>query len=455
MKALNKLTLLALGLALFTTACQKDNLVDEQATLEAEGLAEVPGVNPLNGAWVLTGQQSSWAGGYYPFASLSNPLVWPTSGSAYSAYAVGGRSLAGYFWTLGNVTTAAGTRGIHRFSASTTSIPVPATFKAIGPGTTTLVNQQDEINFHIFDSSIGYYTDVEFEPGKITRFNPSSSTLADIGTWDLTAALAANSTLSGAGYNSATYKHLGGKFLIRRGNVLYADVTFGNGYNALKQIQQSTNSVYVAAINTNTGNLITVSSFAGARNIGLFNDHPLYNQDPVSNHIYFATVSDMDLQQTPSRILRINNGSNSINTGWSRNFQSLGGNNRISEFNTLYAYNDFLYFKYPTRNAKYTDMGHGVSYREPIWQWTVINPSGSIRRLDIPNDDFYAYQQPRLINGEIYFIYNNTSTNTAGIHKRVPVTNSTWSSSNPISTTTVTTYNSTSGIIRIAGLDRL
>lgn len=449
MNVLKKLTGLALMLTLFTTACQKDKIADFDPT-PAKGQVSLQSIEQLNGAWVLTAQQANWQGGYYAFPAanqLPNPLTWNPSNSTTSTYAAGGRSKLGYFWTLGDFNTTRTARGIQRFSAAGTSPLVPK-FKAIGPSDVQVFDQTDEINYFIHDASVAYYTDVALEPRKITLFNPTSAELTDIGTWDLTTALAGNALLTADGYNGAAIRNLGGRLLIRRGDVIYADVTFGNTYTALQQVDQLTNKVYVAAINTTTGALITVSAFNGARNIGLFNDHPLANVDPVSQHIYFATVSNMADQLTPSRILRIDNGSNSINTSFNRNYQDFGFK---SEFNTLYAYDDYLYVKYATRDAIYS---HSSGYRDPIWQWSVINPAGVKKRLDIPNDDFYAYQQPRLINGEIYFIYNNSSVGTAGIHKTLPVNAASWAAE-ILPTTTVSNYTASGNIVRIVGVDKL
>lgn len=457
MKLFTKIIMLGLGLALFTTACKKNDFISGPE-LKSEGLAEIPGVAALNGPWVITGQDATWGGNHFPFLSgaLPSSLIFPGSSSgtpARSYYAVGGRSMEGYFWTLGKLNDPFapdfGQRGIHRFEALTSAVSSVA-FKPIGPASLKINNQQSEVNFHIYDGTVGYYTDVESAPGKITSFKPLDASMTDIITWDLTNALASNFTLKNRGYNNATLKHLGGKLLIRRGNTIYADVTFGNSYNILKQVVQSTNRIYIAAIDAISGNLKTVSSVRGATNIGLFNDHPLVNQDPVSNRIYFSAVGDMNKTGSPAKIFRINNGSDQIDPFFVRNYTFFGS---VGQFNTLYAYRDYLYVKHSAEDTKY-DHSPTSTYRTDIWQWAVINPEGIKKNLDIPIDNFYTYQHPRLINGEIYFIYNNKTG--SGIHKVAPINATSWAAATPLATTAVSTLDAASApIIRIAGIDKI
>ena len=456
MKTVKKIIMIGLGLALFATACKKNDFTSGPE-LKSNDLASIPGYLPLDGAWVLTGQEANWMGNYYPFSSgaLPTSITFPGSSSGTptkSYYAVGGRSLAGYFWTLGQVSdpslTTFGQRGISRFSPTASAIG-SLNFKSIGPTRIPMTLQKSEINFHIHNGASAYYTDVEFEPGKIYRFNPMSYNLNPNKIWDLTTDLNSNKTLENDGYKNATYKHLGGKLLIRRGNTIYADVTFGNSYNDLNQVVQSTNSIYIAAINASTGGLITVSSVAGATNIGLFNDHPLVNEDPISNHIYFSAVGNMEAIIAPAKIFRIKNNSDEIDPTFVRDYQSFG---QIGQFNTLYAYNDYLYIKYSTTNVEYSH-APSSNYRTNVWQWAVINPEGTKKNLNIPIDNFYAYQQPRLINGEIYFIYNNSTA--TGIHKVAPLDAISWAAATPIATTSVGTLNATSkSIVRISGIDK-
>ncbi|WP_430612783.1 hypothetical protein [Flavobacterium sp. JP2137] len=440
---LKKLAILIAVVAVMAS-CSKDDIGNstDGLALKTMSVGIIPGTQPLTGPWVVTGQNYFWAGSYKKKSSLPNPLS--LSGGYSVSYAPGGRAFDGSFFTLNN--TNSGVRGICKYSVSGSN-PAPNGMISLGGG--SMNGQQFEVNFHIFNNDIGYYTDVQENPGVITQFNPQSMTTNN--TWNLTQAV--SNALPG--FASANFKHLGGKLLIRRDNTIYADVTFGSSINGLKQVVQATNFVYVAAIDAETGNLISVStSPQEATNIGLFNDHPLVNEDPVSHAIYFATVSDMGaaVQNVPSKIFRIPNGSNSIQHF--ATYSSISGD-KIGEFNGLYAYNNHVYTKYSSNDVRYMGGGeHGVSYRNPIWQWAVIKPSGQKRDLEIPKDNFYCYQQPRLINGEIYFIYNDD--NHGGIRKIVPVNGG----NGPVPTTVVSNYTPPSWVWftanrRITGLDRL
>ncbi len=437
-------------MALFTAvfavlaSCNQDDFKEtsEELALKTQSVGDIPGTKPLTGPWVISGQNNSWGGGYQRLNSLPTNLS--LSGGHGVLYAVGGRGANGNYFTLNNTNN--GTRGIRKFTVGTGNPSHSAQIDLAG-GIMTF--QTFETNFHIFNYNTGYYTDVQQNAGKIYLFNPDNMTTT--GDWDL------NSEVGNAvpGFSGATYKHIGGKMLIRRDNTIYADVTFGNSLNAIKQVNQLTNFVYVAAIDATTGALISVSqSPVEATNIGLFNDHPMVNEDPVSHAIYFATVSDMgaNIQNVPSHIFKIPNGSNTIEHVVAYSSVS---NGRIGEFNGMYAYNNHIYTKFSEDDVRYLAGGeHGIKYRNPIWQWTVVTPSGQARDLDMPKDNFYSYQQPRLINGELYFIFNTGSL--SGIRKIAPVTGG----NGIVSTTVVSSFTTPYWIwpttrVRITGIDRL
>lgn len=399
-----------------TTSCSNDvSVLENEATLKNEGLAAargiIPGQAPANGNWVVSGIKVFFDGYYETYSSLPSQFQFNNSGTVNSKYAVGGRSFNGSYYVLGD-TKSTGKRGILKLDGSLGGDQ----FLPSVPNSGDLKGQDFEVNFTLFDASTGYYTDVQKSPGKIYVFNPS--TMVKSGTIDIYGQVASRVS----GFSSANYKHIGGKLLIRRGNYLYADVTFGKDLNRLKQVVQADNNIRVAVYDLRRKRVVKVLVGANAQNIGLFNDHPLVNIDPVTKDIYFATVGDMVLSKQPkntSQIFKID-GANKLSSVVG--YQDVAkdkktGKPLAGEFNRLYVYNGVIYTTIGKKTARYMGNattnshyyydGKGNNYRDNIWEWSTIKNRTVTKITNVKPDNFYAYQQPVLINGEIYFIVNN------------------------------------------------
>lgn len=409
-----------------TTSCSNDvSVLENEATLKNEGLAAARGIIPgqaqANGNWVVSGIKVFFDGYYRPFSSLPSQFqLNNTSGTVNSSYAVGGRSFNGSYYILGD-TKSTGKRGILKLDGSLGGDQ----FLPSVPNSGNIRGQQFEVNFTLFDASTGYYTDVQKSPGNIYMFNPSTM-------------VKSNRVFRLAGqvggripdFRTATYKHIGGKLLIRRGDKIFADITYGNSLNRLKQVIQADNNIRVAVINARSGRVERILKGAKAQNIGLFNDHPLVNIDPVTKDIYFATVGNMVLKDQPkntSQIFKIDGGNNISSVV---GYQDVApkdektGKPAAGEFNRLYVYNGVIYTTIANGSVRYISSGgshtfenrKGNKYRNNIWKWSTIQGGKAtpIKGIKL-EDNFYAYQQPTLINREIYFIVNNSSY--AGVHK--------------------------------------
>jgi len=450
----------AAAATLFLASCKKDKSFNETGTLKLNGMAAVPGFTSPTGPWVVWGGKGDlyWSGAINGYSTLPSTLSFPAAGNFGVNYAVGGRAAFNYLYKLSSSNV--GSRGIQRYSVSSTgSVAESGAFFNLGG---TPLMQTNEINFSLYKPDTAYYTNADATPAaqrlKVFRFNPTATPMTAAGytAIDFSAVFNPSATnVTNPITTTASTKLIGSKMILDRGDYIFVDVLFGNSYNSLKQVVQSNNSVYVAAYNKATGH-ITVSSFAGATNIGLFNDAPLVSRDEVTGDIYFSTVGNMATASPTSKILKIDAASNTINSSWK--VDMLTEFNVQGEFNTLTVYNNIIYTKAPIKSVTYLGSGHGVQYRSDIWQWTAINAlTKDSKDLNVPLDNYYAYQNARVINNEVYFIYNNsTPANNAGIRKITALTTSTFNAAPAsIATTGVSTFSSGSGYIRIMGLDRL
>lgn len=428
--------------ALALASCTNDEFMND-APLKAEGMASapqgiLPGVQPANGAWVTSSIRKTFKGYYKSHGNnLSNPFS--LSEGTWTEYSPGGRAFNGYYYTLNNTNT--GQRGIRKMRASGTNLSDVKTLQTSGGGVSK--SQKDEVNFTLFDATHGYYTDGQkgdYYYGEIVEFNPATMqttrvfNVRELIGSKLKKVMGTSSYDLNYNHSDIKEKRMGTKLLIRRGNYLYADITFGKERNQLNQIIQSTDNVYVAVINVGSSNPTLEKVLVGenATNIGLFNDHPLVNIDPISNAIYFATVGDMEEEYKNkgkagvySKIFKIADSGNGVPssiqevTSYKKaQKEAYNKTDREGEFNTLYAYNDVVYTKIATQSVRYMDLGwHGQEYRKPIWKYVKIS-GGTVTPIQFQNDNgtledlrdnFFAYQQPQLINGKIYMISNTES----------------------------------------------
>lgn len=456
----SQFALLAATATLFLASCKKDQALNDAGSLKLNGgIAAVPNFTTPTGPWVVWGGKGDlfWSGAINGYGTLPSTLSFPASGSFGVNYAVGGRAAFNYLYKLSSSNV--GTRGIQRYTVSSSGAVAESNF--LGLGGTPLM-QTNEINFALYKTDTAYYANADAGTAsdklKVFRFNPTATPMSTTGytAIDFSAVFNPSATnVTNPISSTATHKLIGSKMIIDRGDYIFADVLFGNNYNSLKQLVQATNNVYVAAYHKTTGH-ITVSSFAGATNIGLFNDAPLVSRDEVTGDIYFSTVGNMALSDSPSKILKINAGTNTINSSW--NIDMLDDYGVKGEFNTLTAYNNIIYTKVPTTSVTYLGSGHGVSYRSDIWKWRAVNASSGLSKLlDVPVDNYYAYQNARVINNEVYFVYNNsTPANNAGIRKISALSTATFgTATSPVATSSVSGFTAGSGYVRIMGLDRL
>lgn len=452
----------AAAATLFLASCKKDQAINEAGSLKLNGgMAAVPNFTNPTGPWVVWGGKGDlyWSGAINGYGTLPSTLSFPASGSFGVNYAVGGRAAFNYLYKLSSSNV--GARGIQRYTVSSSGT-VAESGATLSLGGAPMF-QTNEVNFSLYKPDTAYYSNGDAAVAdklKIFRFNPTATPMSTTGytAIDFSAVFNPSATnVTNPISSTATHKLIGSKMIIDRGDYIFVDVLFGNSYNSLKQVVQATNNVYVAAYHKATGH-ITVSSFAGATNIGLFNDAPLVSRDEVTGDIYFSTVGNMATASPTSKILKINAGANTINGSWK--VDMLGDFDVQGEFNTLTVYNNIIYTKVPNTNVTYLGSGHGVSYRSSIWQWTAIDASSASnasKLLNVPLDNYYAYQNARVINNEVYFIYNNsTPANNAGIKKITALSSSTFTAAAaPIATTAVSGFTSGSGYVRIMGLDRL
>lgn len=406
----NKFLAIAALSVMALTSCSNDtSVLENEATLKNEGLATARGIIPgqaqANGNWVVSGIKVFFDGHYKTFSSLPSQFQLNNSGTVGSNYAVGGRSFNGSYYILGNTKNSSRARGILKLNSSLGGDQ----FLPSVPNSGSLRGQQFEVNFTLFDASTGYYTDVQKSPGNIYMFNPSTMVKSN-----RVFRLAGQVGGKIPAFRTATYKHIGGKLLIRRGDKIFADITYGNSLNRLKQVIQADNNIRVAVINARSGRVERILVGANAQNIGLFNDHPLVNIDPVTKDIYFATVGNMALGKQPentSQIFKID-GSNNLSSVVG--YQDVAKSRETAgEFNRLYVYGGVIYTCLSDDTVRYINNAdqnthtEGNRYRSNVWEWVNIKNRNVTKITNVKPDNFYAYQQPVLINGEIYFIVNN------------------------------------------------
>ncbi|RQO73939.1 hypothetical protein DBR43_00590 [Pedobacter sp. KBW06] len=458
----SQFAMFAAAATLFLASCKKDKAFNESGALKLNGgMAAAPSFTSPTGPWVVWGGKGDlyWSGAINGYGTLPATLSFPAAGNFGVNYAVGGRAAFNYLYKLSSSNV--GSRGIQRYSVSSTgAVTESGAFFNLGGSP---LMQTNEINFSLYKPDTAYYTNADATPAaerlKVFRFNPTATPMTAAGYTAIDFSAVFNPSASNVTNpitTTASTKLIGSKMIIDRGDYIFADVLFGNSYNSLKQVVQADNNVYVAAFNKSTGH-ITVSSFTGASNIGLFNDAPLVSRDEVTGDIYFSTLGNMATSTSLSKILKIDAASNTINASWNIDMAA-NFSGRKGEFNALLVHDNIIYTKIPKTDVTYLGSGHGVSYRSDIWQWTAVNAlTKASKRLNVPLDNYYAYQNARLINNEVYFIYNNsTPANNAGIRKIPALNTGTFgSATSPIATTAVSGFTSAAGYIRIMGLDRL
>ncbi len=367
--------------------------------------------------WV-TSSFSKMYSGRYKAHSKDLPKTFNLNDGDKQNYAPGGRGFNGAYYVLNNIKE--DKRGIRKMEIVNGKLTDTLTIYA--GGNNGVKKQKYEVNFTLFSKDIGYFTDVEhYKIGFIKVFNPMTMKVID----SCSVADGVKTkmqVLVGDKYVKSKIKTIGGKLLIRRGNYLYADVSFGTRTDYGQVIPPTEiSSVFVAVIDMSLekADVIKVLEGKEAQVIGLFNDHPLVNIDPKTNSIYFATVSNMKKEYGTdagkfSRIFAIDT---------DNNIKSIVSYGELSckkegEFNSMFVYNDKIYTKIASKPVRYGSWGlSGQDYRKYIWQYCVVDVNTKAKKeLAIPKDDFVAYQQPQLIDGAIYVI-SNTDNEGSNIYK--------------------------------------
>lgn len=358
-----------------------------------------PDVLPKNETWVIFNGNADWSGGIYALKDNKARSINLSGIPFYQlAYSAGGRVVNNTLYKINGATST--DLGFSKYA-------IDATGKVTGAGFVATPANTYETNTLVVSNTEGYYWDLSAGGLKIQTFNPS--TMQRTGEIDL-------SSLS----KGSTYEAAGQLILAKRDNKLYVDVQHGERTTAW-QVKPDEEKVYIAVYNLDTKSIENVTEYAGATNLGLFVDHVLWSIDEVTKDLYVVAIGDMKAQTPQSKILRIKNGENKFDAGFELNIKDY---QYPSDFNRIFAYNDKIYTTISDRPTSYYGGGqHGITYRKDIWYWNEIDVNTKrAKRLEVPVDNFYSYQNPFFHNGEIYFLSNNVVDNFAGVTQYNPTT---------------------------------
>lgn len=380
----------ALG-ALFFQACKKDNA---PATPPAEQASH---------PWIIYtgGTVGNWGGYIYALKDMPSGTVDLSTLSGHQIKnSFGGNTFGTAIFKLNND---AAESGISRLVTDKDGNVTTAGFIAT-PNT-------PEGNYLVVSASQGYYWDLGAGGMKLQTFDPTGM--------QRTGEIDFSSLTRGSSYESA------GQYMIAvRDNKLFVDIQYGVKTSTDWQVKPDFDSVFVAVYDLITKQIEGVTSYPKAANIGLFSSHPLWSIDAVTGDLYIAAVSNFKTQDPPAKILRIKKGMTKFDAGYEI---SVNAFRPKSDYNQLFAYNGKLYTKICRVAMSYYDGGeHGEKYRDDIWDWTEIDAnSKTAKKLDIPVDNFYAYQNAFYAKGKIYFISNNKAQGFSGVYELDPVSGAT------------------------------
>lgn len=387
--------LLAFAASLILFSCGKDDSPDPDDNGNADGL-------PQNETWVIFNGNADWSGGIYALKDNKSRNISLSGIPFYQlGYSAGGRVVGNTLYKLNGATSRE--LGITKFA-------IDASQNITNIGFLATPTNTYETNTLIVSDTEGYYWDLSAGGLKVQTFNPS--TMQRTGELDFT------SLSTGSAYEAS-----GQLILAKRDNKLYVDVQHGTRTQAW-QVTPDEQKVKIAVYDLTANRIENVAEYDGATNLGLFADHVLWSIDEVTKDLYVVAVGDMVTQTPHSKILRIKNGENQFDA----NFELVVSDYQYpSDFNRIFAHNNKVYTTISDRATSYYGGGqHGVTYRQDIWYWNEIDADTKrARRLDIPADNFYSYQNPFLHNGEIYFLSNNETDNFAGVTQYNPETGDT------------------------------
>ena len=237
---------------------------------------------------------------------------------------------------------------------TTTSIAVEP--KIAGSGNFTLTN----------DHQTGYYFEGA-QPTAIQIFDPISMTKkGQLGDYT-TQIQQLEATLQLTGVN---FRAIGQHFLAVNGDKLYADITFGKNQGAQGGMFDGVSSdVHLAVIDLKTGAWIAETAVKNTGNIAFVDENPLYYFDE-NKDLYLITqgIKTGGLGDQ-SKIARIKNGANQVDTTWELDFNTLFSQVASGKFSTIFVEKG----KIITLVNEVTLADPQAINLTPIWKYVVID----------------------------------------------------------------------------------
>ena len=228
--------------------------------------------------------------------------------------------------------------------------------KIAGSGNFTLAN----------DHQTGYYFEGA-QPTAIQIFDPiTMSKKGQLGDYT-TQIQQLEATLQLTGVN---FRAIGQHFLAVNGDKLYADITFGKNQGAQGGMFDGVSSdVHLAVIDLKTGAWIANTAVKNTGNSAFVDENPLYYFDE-HNDLYFITqgIKTGGLGDH-SKIARIKNGANQVDTTWELDFNTLFSQVASGKFSTIFV-----------EKGKIITLVNEVTLADPqsinltpIWKYVVID----------------------------------------------------------------------------------
>ncbi len=381
---------LATGLLMWSCSSDDNSLPDEPILTDEL---------PKNETWVVFNANADWSGGIYALKDNKSRSMNLSGIPFYQvSYSAGGRVVDNTLYKLNGASST--DIGISKYA-------IDKQGKVNAAGFLATPNNTYETNTLIVSNTEGYYWDLSAGGLKIQVFNPS--------TMQRTGEIDFSSLTKGRPYEAA-----GQLILAKNDDRLFVDLQFGTR-TASWQVVPDEEKVQIAVYNLKEKKIENVTTYDKASHLGLFADHVLWSIDEVTKSLYVIAVGEMKQQKPASKILRIKAGQTSFDTTFELDIKDY---QFPSDFNRILAYNDKIYTTISDRPTSYYGGGqHGVSYRKDIWYWNEIDiKTKRAKRLNLPVDNFYSYQNPFFHNGEIYFLSNNATDNYAGVNQYDPKT---------------------------------
>ncbi|WP_231738027.1 hypothetical protein [Myroides odoratus] len=228
--------------------------------------------------------------------------------------------------------------------------------KIAGSGNFTLTN----------DNQTGYYFEGA-SPTAIQLFDPITMTKkGQLGDYS-TQIQQLETDLQLTGVN---FRAIGQHFLAVNGDKLYADITFGKNQGAQGGMFDGVApDVHLAVIDLKSGNWISHTAVKNTGNIAFVDENPLYYFDE-NRDLYLITqgIKSGGLGDQ-SKIARIKNGSNQVDTSWELDFNTMFDQVATGKFSTIFV-----------EKGKIITLVNEVTLADPqsinltpIWKYVVID----------------------------------------------------------------------------------